>query len=86
MKVVLSCGGLGSRLKEYSDKVPKPLVPTGDHPVIWHLMKYYSHYGQKDFALCLGHKGESIKRFFLNYNELSPTIAFFPKADESCNS
>ncbi len=69
MKVVIFCGGLGLRLKEYSDNVPKPLVPIGDHPVIWHLMKYYSHYGHKDFILCLGHKGESIKRFFLNYNE-----------------
>ena len=57
------------RLKEYTDSVPKPLAPIGDHPVIWHLMKYYSHYGHKDFVLCLRHKGESIKRFFLNYNE-----------------
>ena len=69
MKVVIFCGGLGLRLKEYSDSVPKPLVPIGDHPVIWHLMKYYSHFGHKDFVLCLGHKGESIKKFFINYNE-----------------
>ena len=69
MKVVIFCGGLGLRLREYSDNVPKPLVPIGDEPVILHLMKYYSHYGHKDFVLCLGHKGESIKRFFLNYNE-----------------
>ncbi len=69
MKVVIFCGGLGLRLREYSDNVPKPLVPIGDEPVILHLMKYYSHYGHKDFILCLGHKGESIKRFFLNYNE-----------------
>ena len=69
MKVVIFCGGLGLRLREYSESVPKPLVPIGDHPVIWHLMKYYSYYGHKDFVLCLGHKGESIKKFFLNYNE-----------------
>lgn len=69
MKVVIFCGGLGLRLREYSDNVPKPLVPIGDHPVIWHLMKYYSYYGHKDFVLCLGRKGESIKKFFLNYNE-----------------
>jgi glucose-1-phosphate cytidylyltransferase len=69
MKVVIFCGGLGLRLREYSENVPKPLVPIGDNPVIWHLMKYYSHYGHKDFVLCLGHKGESIKRFFLDYNE-----------------
>lgn len=69
MKVVIFCGGLGLRLREYSDNVPKPLVPIGDHPVIWHLMKYYSYFGHKDFVLCLGQKGESIKKFFLNYNE-----------------
>jgi glucose-1-phosphate cytidylyltransferase len=69
MKVVIFCGGLGLRLREYSDNIPKPLVPIGDHPIIWHLMKYYSHYGHKDFILCLGHKGESIKKFFLGYNE-----------------
>ena len=69
MKVVIFCGGLGLRLREYSENVPKPLVPIGDAPVMWHLMKYYSHYGHKDFILCLGHKGEAIKRFFLSYNE-----------------
>jgi len=69
MKVVIFCGGLGLRLREYSENVPKPLVPIGDAPVIYHLMKYYAHYGHKDFILCLGHKGEAIKRFFLNHNE-----------------
>jgi len=69
MKVVIFCGGLGLRLREYSENVPKPLVPIGDAPVMWHLMKYYAHYGHKDFILCLGHKGEAIKRFFLDYNE-----------------
>jgi len=69
MKVVIFCGGQGLRLREYSENVPKPLVPIGDAPVMWHLMKYYSHYGHNDFILCLGHKAESIKRFFLNYNE-----------------
>jgi glucose-1-phosphate cytidylyltransferase len=69
MKVVIFCGGLGLRLREYSENVPKPLVPIGDHPIMWHLMKYYAHYGHRDFILCLGHKAESIKKFFLNYNE-----------------
>jgi glucose-1-phosphate cytidylyltransferase len=69
MKVVIFCGGLGLRLREYSENVPKPLVPIGEHPIIWHLMKYYSYYGHKDFILCLGHKGEAIKRFFLDYRE-----------------
>jgi glucose-1-phosphate cytidylyltransferase len=69
MKVVIFCGGQGLRLREYSENIPKPLVPIGDAPVMWHLMKYYSHYGHRDFILCLGHKGEAIKRFFLDYNE-----------------
>lgn len=69
MKVVIFCGGQGLRLREYSENVPKPLVPIGDHPIMWHLMKYYAHYGHRDFILCLGHKAESIKKFFLNYNE-----------------
>lgn len=69
MKVVIFCGGLGLRLREYSENVPKPLVPIGEHPIIWHLMKYYSYYGHKDFVLCLGHKGEAIKKFFLDYRE-----------------
>lgn len=69
MKTVIFCGGLGLRLREYSENVPKPLVPIGEHPIIWHLMKYYSHHGHKDFVLCLGHKGDAIKKFFLQYNE-----------------
>jgi glucose-1-phosphate cytidylyltransferase len=69
MKVVLFCGGLGTRLKEYSDTIPKPMVPIGFRPVIWNVMRYYAHYGHKDFILCLGHKGDIIKDYFLNYNE-----------------
>ena len=69
MKVVLFCGGLGLRLREYSDKVPKPMVPIGVRPIIWHLMKYYAHYGHKDFILCLGYRGDVIKKYFLNYDE-----------------
>jgi glucose-1-phosphate cytidylyltransferase len=69
MKVVLFCGGLGLRLREYSDQIPKPMVPIGHRPIIWHVMKYYAHYGHKDFILCLGYKGETIKEYFLNYNE-----------------
>jgi len=69
MKIVLFCGGLGMRLREYSDTVPKPLVPVGDNPLIWHLMKYYAHFGHKDFILCLGHKAELIKKYFIDYQE-----------------
>jgi glucose-1-phosphate cytidylyltransferase len=69
MKVVLFCGGVGTRLKEYSETVPKPMVPIGHRPIIWHLMKYYAHYGHKDFILCLGYRGDAMRRYFLNYDE-----------------
>ena len=69
MKVVLFCGGLGTRLREYSDTIPKPLVNIGQRPIIWHLMRYYAHFGHKDFVLCLGYRGDMIKEYFLNYNE-----------------
>ena len=69
MKVVLFCGGLGMRLREYSEAIPKPLVHVGNQPILWHIMKYYAHYGHKDFILCLGWKGEMIKDYFLRYNE-----------------
>lgn len=70
MKVVLFCGGMGTRLREYSDDIPKPLVPIGSRPILWHLMRYYAHFGHKDFILCLGYKAQKIKEYFLNYNEL----------------
>jgi glucose-1-phosphate cytidylyltransferase len=68
MKVVLFCGGFGTRLREASEVIPKPLVDVGNRPILWHLMKYYAHFGHKDFILCLGYKGELIKQFFLDYN------------------
>jgi glucose-1-phosphate cytidylyltransferase len=69
MKVVLFCGGQGMRLRDYSDKVPKPMVPVGNRPILWHVMKYYAQYGHTDFILALGHKAAVIKDFFLNYEE-----------------
>jgi glucose-1-phosphate cytidylyltransferase len=69
MKVVLFCGGLGMRLREHEDNVPKPLVPIGHRPILWHLMKYYAHWGHRDFILCLGYRGDAIRHFFLNYEE-----------------
>jgi glucose-1-phosphate cytidylyltransferase len=69
MKVVLFCGGLGTRLKEYSETVPKPMVDIGYRPLMWHLMRYYAHFGHKEFILCLGYKGDVIKKYFLEYNE-----------------
>lgn len=69
MKVVLFCGGLGTRLREYSDTIPKPMVNIGPRPIIWHVMKYYAHFGHTDFVLCLGYRGDMIKNYFLNYDE-----------------
>jgi glucose-1-phosphate cytidylyltransferase len=69
MKVVLFCGGLGTRLREHSDTIPKPLVPVGYRPVLWHLMRYYAHFGHTEFILCLGYRGDLIREYFLNYNE-----------------
>ena len=69
MKVVLFCGGLGTRLRDYSEAVPKPMVHLGSRPILWHLMKYYAHFGHTEFILCLGHKSEVVKEYFLNYNE-----------------
>jgi glucose-1-phosphate cytidylyltransferase len=69
MKVVLFCGGMGMRMREYSEAVPKPMVPIGYRPIIWHVMKYYAFHGHKDFILCLGHKANVIKEYFLNYDE-----------------
>jgi glucose-1-phosphate cytidylyltransferase len=69
VKVVIFCGGQGLRMREASDVVPKPMVPIGNRPVLWHVMKYYAHFGFTDFVLCLGYKAEAIKHFFLTYNE-----------------
>jgi glucose-1-phosphate cytidylyltransferase len=69
VKVVLFCGGLGTRLKEHSDTIPKPMVEIGYRPLMWHLMRYYAHFGVKEFILCLGYRGDYIKKYFLNYVE-----------------
>jgi len=70
-KVVILCGGKGTRLKEETEFKPKPLVHVGNFPILWHIMKHYSHYGYKDFILCLGYKGGLIKEYFLNYKWMS---------------
>src|SRR6476661_8419630 len=69
MKVVLFCGGLGLRIREAGENVPKPMVTIGYRPILWHVMKYYAHYGHKDFVLCLGYRGDVIKNYFLQYDE-----------------
>lgn len=68
MKVVILCGGLGTRLREETEFRPKPMVPVGGRPILWHIMKTYAAHGHKDFILCLGYKGEVIKDYFRNYN------------------
>jgi glucose-1-phosphate cytidylyltransferase len=69
MKVVIFCGGLGMRLREFSETVPKPMVPVGYRPILWHVMRSYAQHGHKDFVLCLGYKADVIKNYFLNYDE-----------------
>jgi glucose-1-phosphate cytidylyltransferase len=69
MKVVLFCGGLGTRLKDHSGELPKPMVKIGYRPILWHVMKYYAYFGHKDFILCLGYRADAIKEYFLNYDE-----------------
>jgi glucose-1-phosphate cytidylyltransferase len=69
MKVVLFCGGLGMRLREYSEHIPKPMVNIGYRPILWHVMRYYAYYGYRDFVLCLGYGADVVKNYFLNYSE-----------------
>jgi glucose-1-phosphate cytidylyltransferase len=78
MKVVIMCGGLGTRLREETEFKPKPMVHIGQKPILWHIMKIYSHYGYNDFVLCLGYRGEMIKEYFFNYELLNSdfTITF----------
>lgn len=67
MKALILCGGQGTRIRDVSEILPKPMLPIGHRPILWHIMKIYAHYGIKDFVLCLGYKGWAIKEFFLNY-------------------
>lgn len=75
MKVVILCGGLGTRLREETEFRPKPMVKIGNRPVLWHIMKIYSHYGHKDFILALGYKGEMIKDYFCHYELMNSDIS-----------
>ena len=69
MKVVIFCGGLGVRMGEQTQQIPKPLIAVGGRPILWHIMKWYASWGHDEFILCLGYKGECIKEYFLNYRE-----------------
>lgn len=74
MKVVILCGGYGTRIRDVSEDLPKPMIPVGDKPILWHLMKQYADHGFNEFVLCLGHKGSVIKDFFLNYQQNSRDV------------
>ncbi len=71
MKVVILCGGLGTRLREETEYKPKPMVDVGGRPIVWHIMKNFAHFGFRDFILCLGYKGQTIKDYFLNYEAMN---------------
>ena len=87
MKVVILCGGLGTRLREETEFRPKPLVEIGGRPVLWHIMKLYAYYGFKDFILCLGYRGNMIKEYFLNYEAMNNdfTICLGSQHQITCN-
>jgi len=78
LKVVILCGGQGTRLREETEFKPKPMVDVGGHPMLWHIMKIYSHYGFRDFVLCLGYKGEIIRQYFLDQELMSRDITINP--------
>jgi len=69
--IFILCGGIGTRLREETEARPKPMVPIGNHPIVWHIMRRYAHYGFKRFVLCLGYKGEIVKAYFLNYSSMN---------------
>ena len=71
MQVVILCGGQGTRIRDVADDIPKPMIPIGDRPILWHIMKYYAHYGFRDFILCLGYRAITVKDYFLGYSELA---------------
>lgn len=83
MKLVLLCGGLGTRLREETEFRPKPMVMVGERPILWHIMKHYAHYGVREFIVCLGYRGDIIKDYFYNYhlrsNDFTVTLTSPPK-------
>jgi glucose-1-phosphate cytidylyltransferase len=76
MKIVILCGGFGVRIRDVADDIPKPMISIGGYPILWHIMKYYALYEFRDFILCLGYKGHTIKNFFLNYDFLTKDFTF----------
>ena len=86
MKVVLLAGGLGTRLAEYTNLIPKPMVPIGGRPILWHIMNTYSKYGYKEFYLALGHKIRSCERVFLNYYDLNSDLQLILELENESSS
>ena len=83
MKVVLFCGGLGMRLYPTTQRIPKPLIPIGNKPILWNIMKYYSYFGHTDFVLCLGYKGDQIKKYFLENDKCHSNGGKKPRLPET---
>ena len=69
MKVVIFCGGAGIRMGEATQRIPKPMIPVGSRPILWHIMKWYSLWGHNEFVLCLGYRAQAVKEYFLAYSE-----------------
>jgi glucose-1-phosphate cytidylyltransferase len=80
--IFILCGGLGTRLREETEIRPKPMVPVGNHPILWHIMRTYSHYGFKNFILCLGYKAEVIKSYFINYPTMNSDFTIELKTND----
>jgi len=74
VKVVILCGGYGTRIREVTEDLPKPMIPLGRYPILWHIMKHYAQAGHDEFVLCLGYKGDVIRNFFLNYHTLTRDV------------
>ena len=83
MKAVILCGGLGTRIRDVSEVLPKPMLPIGNKPILWHIMKIYAAHGVRDFVLCLGYKGWIIKEFFLNYHAMTSDVTITLDKKES---
>src|SRR5438874_8814079 len=77
MQVVILCGGQGTRIRDVADDIPKPMIPVGDRPILWHIMKGFAHYGFTRFVLCLGYKSWLIKRYFLDNRLNRSDISFY---------
>ncbi len=83
MRVIILCGGLGTRLREETEYRPKPMVEIGGRPILWHIMKLYAHYGYNEFILALGYKGDAIRNYFLNYRYYNSDFTIHLSADEN---